>query len=486
LSSIKNILGKGYFFPKMGNYLKIRKNSLLYLAVGFVLTLLVLGVFVFISNRRLSALIDYSDQVEHTYQVIEKIEMLGNLAKDAETAARGFVITKDSLYLEPLFEARRQIPGSLKALKLLTSDNDSQQVRVHNMAATLQARLDILNEALQLIHLGIYEKVMQQKMKKGKAMMDLFRSQLNDLKQEEVVLLNIRFAKKEAYQQLTPSIFKQFSIIIGLIALVLFVFLVIELLRRLGYQKALQQQLQALKQSNDELTRLAFATSHDLQEPVRKMRIFTDRLLSKPNTTLHSEDQMLLTRIDVFARRLQGMLEDISNYMNLVDHEEIKQTISLNNILNALLKKNEAAIKESGAVIKLKILPELLVHPQQMNLLFLALLDNALKFSKTEEPARITIYSEQVKADQIKDMPSATLHHSYWVVHFKDEGIGFERQYSQKIFQLFQRLHNNTAYSGKGIGLAICQRVMGNHEGFIIADAAPDKGADFQLFFPIN
>jgi light-regulated signal transduction histidine kinase (bacteriophytochrome) len=323
-------------------------------------------------------------------------------------------------------------------------------------------------------------------MKTGKAMMDRFRSQLNEIKTEEQRLLKIRFAKKETYRQLTPAIFKQTSIIIGLVALVLFIFLVIELLRRLGYQKALQQQLQALKQSNDELTRLAFATSHDLQEPVRKMRIFADRLLSKQGSAQHSEEQMLLTRIDVSARRLQGMLEDISNYMNLVEHDETKQTISLNNVLNALLKRNELAIEASGAVVKLKILPELLVYPQQLNLLFLALLDNALKFSKPAEPAKIIIYSEQVTGDQLKNMPLAVLHHSYWVVHFKDEGIGFENQYREKIFQLFQKLHNNTQYAGKGIGLAICQRVMSNHHGFIIADAAPDEGADFQLFFPIN
>ena len=452
--------GTGRFLPKMGNYLSNKKYSLLYLVIGFILTLVVLGVFVILSNQRLKALISYSDQVEQTYQAIETIEKISNRLKDAETAVRGFVITKDSSYLDPLFKARLDLPVLMDSIKLLTADNEMQRMRLGMLHNTLLLRMKILEDAIPLVNDGTYN--------------------------EEQALLHDRFLQKETYQKLTPGIFRQLSIVVGFVSIALFVLLLLEFLRRLRFQKALQQQVDAIRQSNDELTQLAFAASHDLQEPVRKMRIFTDRLLMKQKKSLPAEELMILGRIDYSARRLQGLLEDISNYMDLIGSVEEKIMLDMRKALHEVIRKNEPAIQEAQAQIQVDPLPELFACPSQIKLIFQALLDNALKFSKPGIPPSIRIYSEPIKAEQLKELIESPLHARFWVIHFTDNGMGFDNVYRSKIFQLFRRLHHQDEFSGRGIGLAICQRVMSNHQGFISAIGKPGEGARFMLFFPMD
>ena len=478
--------GTGRFLPKMGNYLSNKKYSLLYLVIGFILTLVVLGVFVILSNQRLKALISYSDQVEQTYQAIETIEKISNRLKDAETAVRGFVITKDSSYLDPLFKARLDLPVLMDSIKLLTADNEMQRMRLGMLHNTLLLRMKILEDAIPLVNDGTYNEVMIDRMAKGKQMMNNFRMELEIIRKEEQALLHDRFLQKETYQKLTPGIFRQLSIVVGFVSIALFVLLLLEFLRRLRFQKALQQQVDAIRQSNDELTQLAFAASHDLQEPVRKMRIFTDRLLMKQKKSLPAEELMILGRIDYSARRLQGMLEDISNYMDLIGSVEEKIMLDMRKALHEVIRKNEPAIQEAQAQIQVDPLPELFACPSQIKLIFQALLDNALKFSKPGIPPSIRIYSEPIKAEQLKELIESPLHARFWVIHFTDNGMGFDNVYRSKIFQLFRRLHHQDEFSGRGIGLAICQRVMSNHQGFISAIGKPGEGARFMLFFPMD
>lgn len=476
----------GQIFPKMGNYLRMKKNSLLYLGIGFFLALLLLTIFVVLSNQRLNALITYSDQVEHTYQVIEHIEILNTQANDAETAVRGFILTRDSSYLDPYFNSRKNIPVTLEKLKGFTSDNEMQQVRLGMLRNTLLLRLKILEDALVMIDAGTYDQEMPQRMGKGKELMDTFRNELNTIRKEEQSLLAGRFVQKEAYQKLAPNIIRQLSFLVGIVSVVLFIFLMIELLRRLKFQKALQQQVLALKQSNDELTQLAFAASHDLQEPVRKMRIYTDRLVLRLKGSLPAEDLMMLGRIDVSGRRLQSMLEDISNYLDLIGSDEQKVQEDLNIILEDVIRKNEPAIVESNTKIHINNLPALPVYPKQVNLLFQCLLDNAIKFAKPGVPPEIKVYCERISGEKLRKLVHTPIHSDFWIIYFRDNGIGFDNAYRDKIFQLFRRLHTSDEFSGKGIGLAICQRILSNHQGFIDGMGIIGEGASFLLYFPVE
>ena len=172
--------------------------------------------------------------------------------------------------------------------------------------------------------------------------------------------------------------------------------------------------------------------------------------------------------------------------MDLIGSVEEKIMLDMRKALHEVIRKNEPAIQEAKAQIQADPLPELFVCPSQIKLAFQALLDNAIKFSKPGIAPSIRIYSEVIKAEQLKELIVSPLHASFWVIHFTDNGIGFDNAYRSKIFQLFRRLHHQDEFSGKGIGLAICQRVMSNHQGFISAIGKPGEGARFMLFFPMD
>jgi signal transduction histidine kinase len=462
----------------------MNKKNFVYLIIGFCITLLVMILFTVISFQRLNALIRYSDQVTHTYMVIEKIENLGNNAKDAETAVRGFVITNDSLYLQPLFTAKKEIPLILDTLKSLIADNDKQKARLALLRNTLELRFQILESSLPMASDKSQEKVIIEKMVKGRELMDVFRNELTLMKAEERKLLEGRYQNKMLYQRLAPKIFRQVSILVGFICILLFVLLLRELFFRVRFQHQLQDKVQELTQSNAELTQLAFAASHDLQEPIRKIRTFSERLLTKQKDRLDDEGKLILGRIDVSARRLHGMLEDISGYMSMINSTEVKQTIPLKKIVDEVIRSQQDSIQSLNASIEIGPLPELSVYPSQISSLTNALLDNSLKFAKPGVAPEIKIYCELLEGPGLEAAKLSVPGKSYFAISFSDNGIGFDNKFSDKIFQLFRKLHAHEKYSGKGIGLAICQRVMTNHNGFIRSDGRPGEGASFIVLFP--
>ena len=256
------------------------------------------------------------------------------------------------------------------------------------------------------------------------------------------------------------------------------------MLDRFRFQQKLQEQLLSLKQSNDELTQLAFAASHDLQEPVRKIRTFTDRLRIRQKDNMDKEGQMILERIDASGKRLQGMLEDISTYMNLLEWEEEAVPVSIKKLWDEVLAAEQPRIQELQATISLGDMPDLEIYPSQVKKMFQALLDNALTYNKEGKTPVISITHQEVDVKDIGIKSLPTLQKHYHAITIQDNGIGFENEFKEKVFQLFRRLHTQEERSGKGIGLAICQRVMANHNGVIDAHALVNKGAAFTMYFP--
>lgn len=351
---------------------------------------------------------------------------------------------------------------------------------------TAQLRVGLLETSIPLFNEGGYDSIKIERMQKGRYLMESFKVGLMEMKAQEEQYLKKKFLQKELYQKLTPSIFKQVTGLVGLVFLILFILLVRALVQRYRFQQELEEQVQALKQSNADLTQLAFAASHDLQEPVRKIRTFSDRLLLKQQENLNEEGRMILSRIDYSAKRLQGMLEDISTYMNLVDSEETKEKQPVRKLVEEVVRSFDEVISEKKGVITIGNLPDLEVYPNQFKSLFRSLIDNSLKFSQDKISPAIVIFSEQVDNRQLKDTGLPHLNKDYFAISIRDNGIGFENEFREKIFRLFRRLHSHDTISGKGIGLAICQRVMTNHNGFITAEGKPGEGATFTAYFPRN
>ncbi|MBB1284555.1 GAF domain-containing protein [Flavisolibacter sp. BT320] len=245
-------------------------------------------------------------------------------------------------------------------------------------------------------------------------------------------------------------------------------------------QRLLNEQL--LK-ANKELANINWITSHDLKEPLRKILVFSSRMMYEEKE-LSEKLASSITRIQQSAMRMQNLVSDIIAY-TLVDDKNTKYVpTDLNAILEDVVAEYADEVKERNGTIHVKSLPVVSAIPYQMRQLFVNLLGNALKFAKADTPPVITIDCEKLSSTT----GSALLADAdlYYRVRIMDNGIGFDPAYSQKLFDIFYRLNNPKAYSGTGIGLAICKRIVENHGGVITAQGEEGVGATIEIYLPQN
>lgn len=237
-----------------------------------------------------------------------------------------------------------------------------------------------------------------------------------------------------------------------------------------------------LVKSNQDLEQFAYVASHDLQEPLRKIQTFSE--LAERSTgdkeTLHK----YLEKINVSARRMADLIRSVLNYSRLSRLNEEFSVIDLNATMDSIRSDLELLIAEKKAEIRCDPLPVIRGIPLQLNQLFLNLISNSLKFS--EKKPVIDISSKILPGSQIRLNPDLNSAGNYVELKFTDNGIGFEQQYADKIFTIFQRLHTSQHYAGTGIGLALCKKIVENHHGFIIARSEPGKGAEFYVYLPVE
>lgn len=245
--------------------------------------------------------------------------------------------------------------------------------------------------------------------------------------------------------------------------------------------KKLQQLNENLLRSNRELEQFAYITSHDLQEPLRKIQTFVD--LIERNNTDPVTSKRYLEKISSCAARMSLLINDVLSYSRLIRTDERLKDTDLNEVLEVVMSDFEFLIEERNAVIKSSKLPVVKGLPLQLQQLFSNLISNSIKFS--EQPPVIEISCEEVSPDEVRRVRELNEQHQYVKLIFKDNGIGFDQQYAEKVFTIFQRLNHKKAYAGSGIGLALCKRIVENHHGLISASSQPDKGTTFFVYLPV-
>jgi len=242
----------------------------------------------------------------------------------------------------------------------------------------------------------------------------------------------------------------------------------------------LERKNRALERVNAEISSFAYVASHDLKEPLRKIQTFASRI---PENIDNPEAVMdLLNKISGSASRMQKLMEDLLTYSQLSATNGLLQKIDLNIVIEAVLKDLELSIVDKHAQLKIDVLPAINGIAFQLEQLFLNLISNALKFSKVDVPPVITIKCSTLQGKEIPLGLSNDLK-KYYKITVADNGIGFLEEHSQKIFDVFQKLHDKRAFAGSGVGLAIVKRIMENHNGLIMAEGKPNEGATFTLFF---
>ncbi|WP_080238671.1 PAS domain-containing sensor histidine kinase [Spirosoma rigui] len=252
------------------------------------------------------------------------------------------------------------------------------------------------------------------------------------------------------------------------------------------HRRQLEQANLELQRSNDNLQQFAYVASHDLQEPLRKIRSFGDMLMGQYGPALGTDGTAMIERMQVAAGRMSTLIIDLLAYSRISTHRDPFRLFSLRNLLNDICEDLSLTINESSAEIHIDELPDVLGDAVQIRQLFQNLLSNALKFRQPDQPPVVRITSRYVAASSLPadTMPLPGDSPRFLEITIADNGIGFDDKYRDRIFQVFQRLYPQSKYSGTGVGLAICRKVVENHGGTIHVASRVGEGATFRVYLP--
>lgn len=452
------------------------KKRLFFIITAFVLSLFIILLLSSLLYKNYERANVQNSRIEHAYKVSLQTSELENYLKEAETAQRGYLLTNDSVFLQPYLSIRNDIKPKYDSLKRLTAGNQHQQ-QLMNKAGLL------INNLIDHFQHSVFLKS-RNSLLITKTHMDNLRDVFKEVQDEEMKLVKLYAVNK--YQSLMPRYFTAIFLFAFIIFLISFLVILKEFMQRTRYQRQLEQKINEVNAYNSELEQIAFATSHDLQEPLRRIRTFSDRLLWKYRDQLNDEGQLILSRIDYSARRMQGLIEDLMGFANLVRGGEKLSTVDANQLMQSVIENLKIQIEVKKGTIHVGQLPSINGFEGQLFLMFKALIDNAIKFSKTAIPPVVTIQCVKTSGQELAHIDKKLLKKEFIRISIQDNGIGFNNEFSQKIFLIFQRLHADSEYEGKGIGLAIVERVMTNHNGYVLASGQVDKGALFNLYFPVS
>ncbi|MBI2721256.1 MAG: PAS domain-containing protein [Bacteroidetes bacterium] len=245
----------------------------------------------------------------------------------------------------------------------------------------------------------------------------------------------------------------------------------------------IHQKNKELEKSNTELASFNYIASHDLQEPVRKIHTFSKLILEK-DTDLNDKTRGYLSRISSSAIRMQNLIVAFLNYSRVENTPLAFEKTDMNVLMDEVIANLSDLMEEKNAVIKKTQLPVVMLLPFQIQQLFINLISNSIKYSKPDVSPVIKISCAEIPGSQI-EQEGVNANINYWKINVEDNGIGFDQKYADKIFEVFQRLHNKDEYAGTGIGLAICKKIVNSHKGFITATGSYANGATFSIYLPV-
>ena len=243
--------------------------------------------------------------------------------------------------------------------------------------------------------------------------------------------------------------------------------------------------MKRLERSNRYLQHFASVAAHDLQEPLRKVRVFGDRLITLYSESLDERGRDYLNRITSASARMQKLIDDLLTYSRVTTEDEPFEEVDLAEVVKDVLSDLEVTITQLNAEIEVGDLPKVVAVPGQMSHVFQNLIANALKFHrKCVRPViRITA---QVQSQREGLLFGGVDAGGTCVISVQDNGIGFEQQYAERIFGIFERLNSRPEYPGTGVGLALCKEIAERHGGGITVESTPGEGSTFQIILPMK
>lgn len=238
---------------------------------------------------------------------------------------------------------------------------------------------------------------------------------------------------------------------------------------------------QKLQKANDELANMNWINTHDLKEPLRKIQFYGSIILEKNGTNIPDSVKENIIRMQKSASKMQALIDDLLTYSKVMYEEKKLDPVDLNEIIQSILLDFRENIEEKNITITLGNLPTVFGIQFQLRQLFLNLISNSIKFTRPEVAPVITISAEKVNGETLNFAPQ-----EFYKIIVKDNGIGFNADYEEKVFKVFQRLHSQAEFMGTGIGLSICKKIAELHDGYIHAQGIEGEGAIFSVYLPVE
>lgn len=469
------------------------KDALKSLYSVLAITVLVLGVVIGIAFFNLYQLGRYTDQVAHTSAVLGKAEEVFAVLKDAETGQRGYLVTNDDDYLDLYFDASRRIDPLLRSLDSLTFEDSHQALNMDTLWHLSNSHFYVLDRSLHLYRrtAGAIDSTLHASMDEGRRNMNDIQALIRDIKSTELRVLKEREKQKAQMLRQLPVILGLLSVLALVVFGVTFFFVIRQVRQRFSKEQELEKTVAKLRRLNEELENFTFVASHHLQEPLRKIRLYADRLTRKHAGEFTTDGQHTINRMGDSAEQIQVLIDDLLTFTQFAEYAEQFpfEQVSVQKAVRAAVRDLREEIDAAEAEVKLQgEFPMIWGNETQLEQLFSHLIGNGLKFRKPKEPPHITIAAQSVDGRQLKlaGLRKSDREKRFCQITCTDNGIGFEEQSYEKIFRLFQRLHHKSEYPGTGVGLAICKKVVTNHDGYIDVKSMPGKGSTFTVYLPIT
>ncbi len=249
----------------------------------------------------------------------------------------------------------------------------------------------------------------------------------------------------------------------------------------LAHIEKLKLQNDQLEKANLELASFAYVSSHDLQEPLRKINTYISRIHDEDLISLPEDIRLYLDRIRHSTTRMQILIRDILDYSRLTSHSEPAEVSDLEILAREVRNDFKEVLAEIGGTMEIGKLRSVAIVSFQLKRLLNNLVGNSIKFRDSDRPLKISITGEEVSGSEDQSQQAQR----YFKIVYSDNGIGFEQQYSERIFEVFQRLHSQSEYEGTGVGLAICKKIVENQNGNIAAFGKLGEGARFEILLPL-
>lgn len=419
--------------------------------------------------------------VEKTNSVIQQITQL-------ETSSYSYVITKTK-ESEAIYTHKKD--RLLKYAKRLENHCNAHHFANHEtekLNRLISLRIETLDN--MMIQDSMTTEMQMEQMSFGnETTMEI----LNTLKKIRAVNTEMREKNQkdaELANRNTMILLTLFGAVMLLIVFISFFKMREEILRSERYLREINQINLELSSMNENLENFAYVASHDLSEPLRKIKTFGDLIEDELANEIVDKESIVfhVSRMQAASSRMQELIDDLLSYSRISRQFDIHNEINLKELVKVVVSDLEVSIKENNAVVKINDLPtEIVADKIQMRQLFQNLISNAIKFKRSGVNPTIEIQSEIVNANQI-DLEELKNNNSkrYWKISVADNGIGFDEKYLDKIFAVFQRLHGRSAYEGTGIGLSVCKKITENHKGGITAFSKEGEGSTFVIYLPLK